>query len=55
MLVAHTAQQLVDLSTHLQAAGIMRSIGHAIFGFLAVVFVVGGLIGFFIGRATGRR
>ncbi|HEY1971717.1 MAG TPA: hypothetical protein VGH89_27425 [Pseudonocardia sp.] len=55
MTIAHTAQHLLDLSTQLQAAGIMRTIGHAIFGFLAVVFVVGGLIGFFIGRATGRR
>jgi hypothetical protein len=55
MTIAHTAQHLLDLSTQLQTAGIMRTIGHAIFGFLAVVFVVGGLIGFFIGRATGRR
>lgn len=55
MLVASTAHQLLALSTHLEAAGIMRSIGHAIFGFLAAVFVIGGLIGFFIGKAFGGR
>jgi hypothetical protein len=55
MVIAHTAQHLLTLSAQLEAAGVMRTIGHAIFGFLAVVFVVGGLIGFFIGRATGRR
>lgn len=53
--MTHTALQLLALSTHLEAAGVMRTIGHAVLGLFAVVFVVGGLIGFFIGKATGRR
>jgi hypothetical protein len=55
VIVTGTAERLLSLSTQLEAAGVMRTVGHAVFAVFAVVFVVGGLIGFFIGRATGRR
>jgi hypothetical protein len=55
VIVTSTATQLLALSTHLEAAGVLRTVGHAVFVIFAVVFVFGGLIGFFIGRATGRR
>lgn len=51
----HTMDQVLALQSHFEAAGVMRTIGKAIFGFLAAVFVVGGLIGFFIGKAFGGR
>ena len=55
MIVASTATQLLTLSAHLEAAGVLRTIGHAVFGLLAVVFLIGGLVGFFIGKAFGGR
>lgn len=51
----HTMDHILALHSHLEAAGVMRTIGKAIFGFLAAVFVVGGLIGFFIGKAFGSK
>ena len=55
MIVMHTMDQLLALHSHLEAAGVARAIGKAIFGIFAAVFIVGGLIGFFIGKSFGGR
>lgn len=55
MNVASTVHQLLAMSAQLEAAGLLRTLGHAVLGVLAAVFVVGGLIGFFIGKAFGGR
>jgi hypothetical protein len=55
MIVMHTMDQILALHSHLEAAGVMRTIGKAIFGLFAAIFVVGGLLGFFIGKAFGGR
>ncbi|HEY4007090.1 MAG TPA: hypothetical protein VGM60_18155 [Pseudonocardia sp.] len=55
MIVTHAMSQVLALSDHLQAAGILQTIRRAIFGFLAIIFVIGGIVGFFIGKAFGRR
>lgn len=58
MIVAHTMNHmdhLLAMTDQIQAAGIMQTIRRAIFGFLAVVFFLGGLVGFFIGKAFGKR
>lgn len=43
----------------LLAAGVLGTIGKAIFWIFAVVFIIGGLvgllIGFFVGRTVGRK
>lgn len=43
------------MTQHVEAAGIMQVIKRAVLGFLAVVFFMGGLIGFFIDKAFGKR
>jgi hypothetical protein len=40
---------------NLAAPNFLRVLRNAVVGFLALVFVIGGLIGFFLGRAFGRR
>lgn len=57
---AHASQALfADPIQHAEAANFLQKLGKAIFGFLAGIFVVGALvglaIGFFIGRAVGRK
>lgn len=47
--------QLAQVHQHLEAIDILRTARNAIVGFLAFVFVLGGLVGFFIGRAFGNR
>jgi membrane protein DedA with SNARE-associated domain len=45
--------------TNLMAAGVLQALRRAVVAFLAVVFAVGlltgGTLGFFLGRAAGRR
>ena len=56
MLVHHL---LLVTTDHLMAAEILQTLRRAVVAFLAVVFAVGllagGLVGFFLGRAAGRR
>lgn len=56
-MLAH--QLLLVTTDHLMAAGFLQTLRRAVVAFLAVVFVVGllagGLVGFFLGRAVGRR
>jgi hypothetical protein len=56
-MLAH--QLLLVTTDHLMAAGFLQTLRRAVVAFLAVVFVVGllagGLLGFFLGRAVGRR
>lgn len=57
---AHAPQAvLADPVQHAEAANFLQKLGKAIFGFLAGIFVVGALvglaIGFFVGRAVGRK
>ncbi len=56
MLVHHV---LLVITDHLMAAGFLQTLRRAVVAFLAVVFAVGllagGLLGFFLGRAAGRR
>jgi membrane protein YqaA with SNARE-associated domain len=63
-LVTHAvrmlAHQLLLVTTdHLMAAGFLQTVRRAVVAFLAVVFAVGllagGTLGFFLGRAAGRR
>jgi hypothetical protein len=54
------AHQLLLITTdHLMAAGILQTLRRAVVAFLAMVFAVGllagGTLGFFLGRAAGRR
>ncbi|MBW0101362.1 hypothetical protein [Pseudonocardia sp. KRD291] len=50
---------LADAAQHTEAAGFLQKLGKAVFGFLAGIFIVGALvglaIGFFVGRAVGRK
>jgi hypothetical protein len=55
MLTTHALSQVLALTQHIEAAGLLQIVRRTIFGFLAIVFVVGGLVGFFIGKAFGRR
>lgn len=50
MLMHHT----VELASHVYAAGILKTIGHAIGAVLLGVLILGAIIGFFIGLAVGR-
>jgi membrane protein YqaA with SNARE-associated domain len=56
-MLAH--QLLLVTSDHLIAAGLLQTLRRAVVAFLAMVFAVGllsgGLVGFFVGRAVGRR
>jgi len=56
-MLAH--QVLLVTTDHLMAAEILQTLRRAVVAFLAVVFAVGllagGLVGFFLGRAAGRR
>jgi hypothetical protein len=56
MLVHHL---LLVTTDHLMAAGFLQTVRRAVVAFLAMVFGVGllagGLLGFFLGRAVGRR
>jgi membrane protein YqaA with SNARE-associated domain len=56
-MLAH--QLLLVTADHLMAAGFLQTLRRAVVAFLAVVFAVGllagGLLGFFLGRAVGRR
>ena len=54
-LTTHALSQVLALTQHIEAAGRLQISRRTIFGFLAIVFVVGGLVGFFIGKAFGRR
>jgi len=54
------AHQLLLITTdHLMSAGILQTLRRAVVAFLAMVFAVGllagGTLGFFLGRAAGRR
>ena len=54
------AHQLLLVTTDpLMAAGFLQTLRRAVVAFLAVVFTVGllagGTLGFFLGRAAGRR
>jgi hypothetical protein len=63
MIVAHTVNhllavsdtQLLAMSQHVEAAGFLQIIKRTVLGFLAIVFFIGGLIGFFNGKAFGKR
>jgi hypothetical protein len=50
---------LLVTTDHLMAAGFLQTVRRAVVAFLAMVFGVGllagGLLGFFLGRAVGRR
>ncbi len=52
-------QLLLVTIDHLMAAGFLQTLRRAVVAFLAVVFAVGllagGTVGFFLGRAVGRR
>jgi membrane protein YqaA with SNARE-associated domain len=52
-------QLLLVTTDHLMAAGFLQTVRRAVLAFLAMVFGVGllagGLLGFFLGRAVGRR
>ncbi len=56
-MLAH--QLLLVTTDHLMAAGFLQTLRRAVVAFLAVVFAVGlligGMLGFFLGRAAGRR
>ena len=56
MLVHHL---LLVTTEHFMAAGFLQTVRRAVVAFLAMVFGVGllagGLLGFFVGRAVGRR
>lgn len=56
MLVHHL---LLVTTDYLMAAGFLQTVRRAVVAFLAMVFGVGllagGLLGFFLGRAVGRR
>ncbi|HYZ37440.1 MAG TPA: hypothetical protein VE673_12075 [Pseudonocardiaceae bacterium] len=56
-MLAH--QLLVVTTDHLMAAGVLQTLRRAVVAFLAVVFAIGlltgGTVGFFLGRAAGRR
>ena len=56
-MLAH--QLLLVITDHLVVAGFLQTLRRAVVAFLAVVFAVGllagGLVGFFLGRAVGRR
>jgi hypothetical protein len=55
MTVAYALAQVVALNEHIDAANFLKIVRDAVLGFLAIVFVIGGLLGFFLGRAVGRR
>ena len=59
MLFACWPHQLLVTTDHLMAAGFLQTLRRAVVAFLAVVFAVGllagGTLGFFLGRAAGRR
>jgi hypothetical protein len=55
MLVTHVLAQIAFAADHIEAAGLLQTIRRAVLGFLLFVFLLGGLVGFFIGRAFGRR
>jgi membrane protein YqaA with SNARE-associated domain len=50
---------LLVTTDHFMAAGLLQTVRRAVVAFLAMVFGVGllagGLLGFFLGRAVGRR
>jgi hypothetical protein len=50
---------LLVTTDHLMAAGFLQTLRRAVVAFLALVFgiglLTGGLLGFFLGRAVGRR
>jgi len=56
-MLAH--QLLLVTTDHVMAAGFLQTLRRAVVAFLAVVFAVGlligGTLGFFLGRAAGRR
>ena len=56
-MLAH--QLLLVTTDHLMAAGVLQTLRRAVVAFLAVVFAIGlltgGTLGFFLGRAAGRR
>jgi hypothetical protein len=55
MIVTHALPQVLAMTEHLEAASFLQVIQRTVLGFLAIVFVLGGLVGFFIGKAFGRR
>ena len=44
----------IDAAQFVQA-DFLRTVRNAVVGFLLIVFLLGALVGFFIGRAFGRR
>jgi hypothetical protein len=55
MIMAHALTHALALPDYVQAAGFLQTIKNAVLGFLVIVLLLGALIGFFIGRAVGRR
>lgn len=56
MILTHVLSQMVPMShQYLEAADLLHSIRNAVVGFLVVVFILGGIVGFLIGRLFGRR
>lgn len=43
------------MTEHVEAASLLQHVRNFILGVFAVVFFLGGLVGFFIGKAFGRR
>lgn len=58
-MLAHQLLLVLVTTDHLMAAGFLQTLRRAVVAFLAVVFAVGllagGTLGFFLGRAAGRR
>jgi hypothetical protein len=59
VLMAQVFTPAVDVVQHIEARGLLGSIGHGILVFLLIIFFIGlvlGLaIGFFLGRITSRN
>lgn len=54
MLLAN-ASVLPTAHQYLEAAGLLHLLRNAVLAVLLVVFLVGGFLGFLVGRAVGRR
>ncbi|AHH98055.1 hypothetical protein GCM10010174_05340 [Kutzneria viridogrisea] len=54
-MLTQSVLHLSALTEHVVAANFLEVVRNAILIFLLVVFLIGGIIGFFIGRAFGRR